>query len=507
MPKRGRGYYDWRNPREAVVNGKLGTYAPNGTFCEYEEKYQTPNPRRYPQRHKNKKLDNEYPGDTPNDWTYVGYRGRKFGPQSQPSRTSNNDQRPSPTIPQNSQQIRQLNIPENSPPMQKDPTIVKINSPVVSRINKIPPLEPDLERAIAAIISKSPRQNKLPVGELSNTLSSLGVPQELLHPFIYRHQSPSKVLCVTLQFKFPSINISIPEKIGSPTQRAPPYLNTETSEIEEALAEWSPQPQQETQQDELENLFSKIQNPQAYLSINISPLPLGNQTGLNTDEIPNKDCSLEQLIQKLRSLISSKSPNLAEAHSLLDYMEATVYANKLSEVAIHPSPPKTSSKVQFPNNHKVPLQSESSPSKQRVDHPPQQKMSARLPSIIIRHSDPSSQEELSSIMVDALPAPKARISDLKQTRNKDLLVTFNSDQDKSLFREEIRELHQIKEKIVLTEPSKRNPSAIIFNIPKSFTETSIQQGLRQIFPQDLKVKFIFKGRDPDVQNCVYEVPA
>ncbi|GBN88504.1 hypothetical protein AVEN_193969-1 [Araneus ventricosus] len=77
----------------------------------------------------------------------------------------------------------------------------------------------------------------------------------------------------------------------------------------------------------------------------------------------------------------------------------------------------------------------------------------------------------------------------------------------SLFREEIRELHQIKEKIVLTKPSKRNPSAIIFNIPKSFTETSIQQGLRQIFPQDLKVKFIFKGRDTDVQNWVFEVPA
>ncbi|GBO13193.1 hypothetical protein AVEN_237360-1 [Araneus ventricosus] len=134
-------------------------------------------------------------------------------------------------------------------------------------------------------------------------------------------------------------------------------------------------------------------------------------------------------------------------------------------------------------------------------------MSARLPSIIIRHSDPSSQEELSTIMVDALPVPKARISDLKQARNKDLLVTFNSDQDKSLFREEIRELHQIKEKIVLTEPTKRNPSAIIFNIPKSFTETSIQKGLRQIFPQDLKVKFIFKGRDPDVQNWVFEVPA
>ncbi|GBO13194.1 hypothetical protein AVEN_237361-1 [Araneus ventricosus] len=293
MPKSGRGYYDWRNPREAVVNGKLGTFAPNGTFYEYEEEYQTPNPRRYPQRHKNQKLDNECPGDTTNDWTY-------------------------------------LNIPENSPPIQKDPTIVKINSPVAGRINKIPPLDPDLERAIAAIISKSPRKNKLPVGEPSNTLESPKykpevqgslmsstnptAPTELsiqeaeaksnptkTSPVLSRPSSrtPSPIhISSSLSLEssrgntpipVPSINISIPEKISSPTQRAPPYLNTETSEIEEALAEWSPQPQQETQQDELENLFSKIQNPQAYLSINISPLPFGNQTGQNTDEIPNKD--------------------------------------------------------------------------------------------------------------------------------------------------------------------------------------------------------------------------
>ncbi|GBM19185.1 hypothetical protein AVEN_50311-1, partial [Araneus ventricosus] len=95
MPKRGRGKHDWRNPREAVVNGKLGSFAPNGSFFEYEEEYQPPHLRRYTQRHKNQSLDNVCPGDIPNDWTFVDYKGRKFGPQSQPSRTSNTDHRSS----------------------------------------------------------------------------------------------------------------------------------------------------------------------------------------------------------------------------------------------------------------------------------------------------------------------------------------------------------------------------------------------------------------------------
>ncbi|GBM82485.1 hypothetical protein AVEN_202386-1 [Araneus ventricosus] len=91
---------------------------------------------------------------------------------------------------------------------------------------------------------------------------------------------------------------------------------------------------------------------------------------------------------------------------------------------------------------------------------------------------------VSSLLVDALPAPKAKISDLKQTRSKDLLVTFRTDQEKSSFQREIAGLDHLKDKLILSEPSERNPSVIIYNIPKSTTESSIQQGLRQIFSKD-----------------------
>ncbi|GBM17050.1 hypothetical protein AVEN_133317-1 [Araneus ventricosus] len=159
-------------------------------------------------------------------------------------------------------------------------------------------------------------------------------------------------------------------------------------------------------------------------------------------------------------------------------MEKTIYVNKLTEVAAYSPSARVSSGDQISSSHNV-SQLECNHKDQMKSHSSLRASNTRLPSILICHSDPNSQEGVSSLLVDALPAPKAKISDIKQTRSKGLLVTFRSDKEKS-FQREIAELDHIKDKIILSEPSKRNPSVIIYNIPKSITESSIQQGLRQI---------------------------
>ncbi|GBM38070.1 hypothetical protein AVEN_40950-1 [Araneus ventricosus] len=129
--------------------------------------------------------------------------------------------------------------------------------------------------------------------------------------------------------------------------------------------------------------------------------------------------------------------------------------------------------------------------------------------MFLRQSDPNSLVGVSTLLIEAKPAPKAKITDLKQTHSKDLLVTFQSEQDESTFQREIADSIQLRDKIILSEPPKRNPSVIVYNIPKGITEPAIQQGLKSISPslQDLKVKFVFRGRDPEVQNWVLKVPA
>ncbi|GBM38069.1 hypothetical protein AVEN_40949-1 [Araneus ventricosus] len=136
--------------------------------------------------------------------------------------------------------------------------------------------------------------------------------------------------------QIPSINISVSEECNSPSQRVPPCLNIETSDIEGALSEWSPQFHQENQSDDLEILYSKIQNPSEHLKLNFSSTPIDNQDQSNPDGIPDKDCSMEQLILKLRYL-SSSSPSMARALSLLDNVEDTHIANQVTEVVVHSS--------------------------------------------------------------------------------------------------------------------------------------------------------------------------
>ncbi|GBN53230.1 hypothetical protein AVEN_125683-1 [Araneus ventricosus] len=65
-----------------------------------------------------------------------------------------------------------------------------------------------------------------------------------------------------------SFYISIPEDYQSPSQRVPLRLDSET-DIDNALADWSPQNHQENDTDKLEILFSKIQKPSG-LNLNFS---------------------------------------------------------------------------------------------------------------------------------------------------------------------------------------------------------------------------------------------
>ncbi|GBN37497.1 hypothetical protein AVEN_103722-1 [Araneus ventricosus] len=134
--------------------------------------------------------------------------------------------------------------------------------------------------------------------------------------------------------KIPSINIPTAEECFSSSQREHPYLDTETSDIDKALAEWSPQHQQEREIEDLEILFTNIQNPPALTRPFFSSSPTDISEPSILLSIPNKDCSLKTLLQKLRVPLSSSAPCTKSAFLILDHIEAFLQVNHSSETAI-----------------------------------------------------------------------------------------------------------------------------------------------------------------------------
>ncbi|GBN17119.1 hypothetical protein AVEN_48783-1 [Araneus ventricosus] len=136
-------------------------------------------------------------------------------------------------------------------------------------------------------------------------------------------QTPSPIPCFspvsldTLQQNSPTqaFNISIPEVADcqSPYQRVPSRLRRETSDLDNAMADWSLH-HHENDTDDLEILFSKIQNPSGLMDFSSSPTHISEISKLQGP--PDKECSLEQLLQKLREVLSTLSPSAARAFSL-----------------------------------------------------------------------------------------------------------------------------------------------------------------------------------------------
>ncbi|GBN75154.1 Retinal-binding protein [Araneus ventricosus] len=307
--------------------------------------------------------------------------------------------------------------------------------------------------------------------------------------------------------KIQSINIPAAEECLSSSQRELPYLDTETSDIDKALAEWSPQHQQEREIEDLEILFTNIQNPPALTRPFFSSSPTDISEPSILLSIPNKDCSPKTLLQKLRVTLSPSAPCTKSALSILDHKEASLqeftsctHLHSSSQVrqctsssCLRPAQIEPSSLNQNPSaSHFIP----------QVD-------SSKPLSILIHPSASSSTANVSDLLTEALPVTKAQLLDIKQTRNKGFLVSFQSPQDKITFQKEIAASEHLRDMISLNELPKRNPSIIIYDIPRKIVEPTIQQGLKLLnssFP-NLKLKFVFKGRTTEMQNWVFEVPA
>ncbi|GBM04256.1 hypothetical protein AVEN_41063-1 [Araneus ventricosus] len=63
-----------------------------------------------------------------------------------------------------------------------------------------------------------------------------------------------------------------------------------------------------------------------------------------------------------------------------------------------------------------------------------QEDSIKHPSALLFPTDSSTSVDISVNLTEALPTSRAQLKDTKQTRHKGLLVTFNSDQDKTIFK-------------------------------------------------------------------------
>ncbi|GBN93822.1 hypothetical protein AVEN_35624-1 [Araneus ventricosus] len=124
------------------------------------------------------------------------------------------------------------------------------------------------------------------------------------------------------------------------------------------------------------------------------------------------------------------------------------------------------------------------------------------PSALLLPLASSHQKTISECLSEALPVTKARINNMQPTRNKGLVVTFQTNLDKQILQKEITEHEALREEIYFTNPSKRHPSLINYNIPKKFSESAIQLGLKSFMSnqQELRVRFKFKGKDSASQN-------
>ncbi|GBM25395.1 hypothetical protein AVEN_258666-1 [Araneus ventricosus] len=79
---------------------------------------------------------------------------------------------------------------------------------------------------------------------------------------------------------------------------------------------------------------SKFQTPSGFINFDFSLSTSDKLKSTNPQELPDKECSLEQLLQRLREVLSLVSPSAPRALSILDHIESTLLAKQLTSTAI-----------------------------------------------------------------------------------------------------------------------------------------------------------------------------
>ncbi|GBN52284.1 hypothetical protein AVEN_51171-1 [Araneus ventricosus] len=270
-----------------------------------------------------------------------------------------------------------------------------------------------------------------------------------------------------------------------------PVFLPDTPDIDGAISDMSPIPFQELNVDEdLEVLYSKLKGD--------SVIQQSQQDHSTVSKHPGKEsCSFFAQVEKIKETLSSLTPDVGLALQYLDQLQADLLTNELIQVKSHQDAQQSSLQVKTRETQN----SLSSPSTSQAS-------SSTSPNHTLLIY-PKSNSNLTDLLNEELQPQDFHLTNIKPIKGKGLAISLKSSTDIDNFHLKIAGNENLKSLIKIKNPTKRLPSLIVYNIPSSIKEETVQEAMMAQLglPIPLKIRFKFKGNSPETSNWVFETTA
>ncbi|GBN52925.1 hypothetical protein AVEN_131855-1 [Araneus ventricosus] len=276
---------------------------------------------------------------------------------------------------------------------------------------------------------------------------------------------------------------------GLPIVTTPVFL-PDTSDIDGAILEMSPLPIQDMDNEEdLEVLFSRIKGT--------TDTQHSQQDHSAPSSYPDKEnCSFYARIEKIKDFLSSSTPDVNQAILYLDQLQADLFTNELIQIKPHKDAPQSS------------IQAKASVSQVSLSYPSSNQVPSSTSSkhTILLYPNSKSNSNLTDILNEELQPQDFHPTNIRPIKGKGLAISLNSSKDLDNFQLKISDNENLKSHIKVKFPEKRLPSLIVYNIPSTINEESVQEAMmaQLNLPIPLKIRFKFKGNSPETTNWVFE---
>ncbi|GBN36246.1 hypothetical protein AVEN_233535-1 [Araneus ventricosus] len=279
---------------------------------------------------------------------------------------------------------------------------------------------------------------------------------------------------------------------GLPTITTSVFL-PDTSDIDGAISEMSPIPMQEIDdEEELEVLYSKLKG--------VSVIQQSQQDHSAVSIYPGKDsCSLYARVKKIKEILSSLTPDVSQVLLYLDQLQADLLTNELIQV----KPDKDAQQSSIQAKARVSQDSFSSPSSNQASS------ATSLNHTILLYPNSKSNSNITDILNEELQPQDFHPTNIRPIKGKGLAISLKSSKDIDNLQLKISGNENLKSLIKIKNPEKRLPSLIVYNIPSSIKEETVQEAvMAQLhLPIPLKTRFKFKGNSSETSNWVFESTA
>ncbi|GBM50210.1 hypothetical protein AVEN_134782-1 [Araneus ventricosus] len=284
----------------------------------------------------------------------------------------------------------------------------------------------------------------------------------------------------------------LPLDNGLPIVTTPIFL-PDTSDIDGAISEMSPIPLQDiNDEEELEVLYSKLKDD--------SIIQQSQQDHSVVSKHPGKESSsLYAQVERIKETLSSSTPDVNQALIYLDQLQADLLTEELIEVK-HLQDVQQSS-LQVKTRELQDSNSSSSSNQASYGKPPNH--------TILLYPNSKSISNLTDLLNEELQPKDFHLTNIRPIRGKGLAISLKSSKDIDNFHLKITGNENLKSSIKIKNPAKRLPSLIVYNIPSSIKEETVQEAMmaRLDLPIPLKIRFKFKGNSSETSNWVFETTA